>query len=69
MRKQKSILRQSAALLLALLLLLPGLSSAEGAVTEKDGVEWYVVECERHFDSLEAIGPSFVFLSNAMLGR
>ena len=38
-------------------------------VTEKDGVEWYVVECERHFDSLDAIGPSFDFLSNAMLGR
>ena len=36
----KNIFRQTAALLLALLLLLPGLSSAEGAVTEKDGWPW-----------------------------
>lgn len=38
-------------------------------VTEEDGVEWYVVECERHFDSLEAIAPSFEFLSKAMSKR
>ena len=38
----KNIFRQTAALLLALLLLLPGLSSAEGAVTEKDG--WHFDE-------------------------
>ena len=31
-------------------------------VTEKDGVEWYVVECERHFDSLYAVLPSYNFL-------
>ncbi len=31
-------------------------------VAEKDGVEWYVVECEQHFDSLEAIAPSYEFL-------
>ena len=38
-------------------------------VAEKDGVEWFVVECERHFDSLEAITPSFAFLSKAMSER
>ena len=31
-------------------------------VSEKDGVEWYVVECERHFDSLYAVLPSYNFL-------
>ena len=31
-------------------------------VTEKDGVEWYVVECERHFDDLSAVLPSYNFL-------
>lgn len=30
--------------------------------TEKDGVEWYIVECERHFDSLYAVTPSYAFL-------
>jgi len=35
-------------------------------VAEKDGVEWFVVECERHFDSLDAITPSFGFLSATM---
>jgi len=30
--------------------------------TEKDGVEWYVVECERHFDDLSAVLPSYNFL-------
>ena len=31
-------------------------------VTEKDGVEWYVVECERHQDDLSAVLPSYNFL-------
>lgn len=31
-------------------------------VTEKDGVRWYVVECERHFDDLSAVLPSYNFL-------
>ena len=31
-------------------------------VSEKDGVEWYVVECERHFDDLSAVMPSYNFL-------
>ena len=32
-------------------------------VTEKDGVEWYVVECERHFDDINAaVVPSYKFL-------
>ena len=31
-------------------------------VTEKDGVEWYVVECERHFEDLSAVLPSYNFL-------
>ena len=30
--------------------------------TEKDGVEWYIVECERHFESLYAVLPSYNFL-------
>lgn len=30
--------------------------------TEADGVEWYVVECERNFDSLKSIIPSYAFL-------
>ena len=38
----KNILRKTAALLLALLLLLPGLSAADGTVTEKDG--WHFDE-------------------------
>ena len=37
-------------------------------VAEKDGVEWFVVECERHFDSLDAVAPSFAFLSAALAG-
>ena len=36
---------------------------------EKDGVEWFVVECERHFDSLEAVAPSFEFLSGIVAAR
>jgi len=31
-------------------------------VSEADGVEWYVVECERHFDDLSAVTPSYWFL-------
>ncbi len=31
-------------------------------VTDADGVEWYVVECERHQGSLDAVRPSFEFL-------
>jgi len=31
-------------------------------VTERDGVVWYVVECERHPDDLSAVGPSRDFL-------
>ena len=30
--------------------------------TDADGVKWYVVECERHEDSLDAVKPSFEFL-------
>ena len=33
-------------------------------VTEKDGVEWYVVECERHQDDLSAVLPSYNFLKS-----
>lgn len=33
-------------------------------VTDADGVKWYVVECERHADSLEAVKPSFEFLKS-----
>lgn len=33
-------------------------------VTDADGVEWYVVECERHAGSLLAIEESFKFLKS-----
>ena len=33
-------------------------------VTEADGVKWYVVECERHFDDLSAVTPSYAFLKS-----
>ena len=33
-------------------------------VSEKDGVEWYVVESERHFDGLSAVLPSYDFLKS-----
>ena len=33
-------------------------------VTDADGVKWYVVECERHFDSLMPITESFKFLQS-----
>ena len=29
---------------------------------DKGGVEWWVVECERHFEDLSAITPSYAFL-------
>ena len=29
---------------------------------EKAGVEWWVVECERHFEDLSAVTPSYAFL-------
>ena len=32
--------------------------------TDADGVEWYVVECERHSDSLYAVTESFKFLKS-----
>lgn len=32
------------------------------AATAKDGVEWFVVECERHFEDLSAVLPSYNFL-------
>ena len=31
-------------------------------VAEKDRVEWFVVECERHFEDLSAVLPSYNFL-------
>jgi len=36
-------------------------------VADADGVQWWVVECERHQDSLDAIKPSFEFLKS--IGR
>ena len=37
----------------------------ESTVTDADGVEWYVVECERHFDDINgAVIPSFNFLKS-----
>ena len=33
-------------------------------VTERDGVEWYVVECEKHCDDLSAVTPSCAFLKS-----
>ena len=34
-------------------------------VTDADGVAWYVVECERHFDDINAaVVPSFQFLKS-----
>lgn len=33
-------------------------------VTERDGVEWYVVECERHFENLSAVLSSYNFLKS-----
>ena len=31
-------------------------------VAEADGVKWWVVECERHFEDLSAVTPSYAFL-------
>ena len=34
-------------------------------VTDKDGVQWYVIECERHFEDINAaVRPSFEFLKS-----
>ena len=33
-------------------------------VTEANGTEWYVIECERHFEDLSAIAPSYAFLKS-----
>ncbi len=47
----------------------PGKPDAKGVdwdalfpVTDADNVQWYVVECERHCDTLDAVKPSFEFL-------
>lgn len=47
----------------------PGRPGAKGvdwdavlSAAERDGVEWLVVECEKHCDSFEAVAPSFEFL-------
>ena len=49
----------------------PGQPGAKGVdwdalfpVSDADGVKWYVVECERHFDSLMPITESFKFLKS-----
>ena len=34
------------------------------AATAKDRVEWFVVECERHFNDLSAVLPSYNFLKS-----
>lgn len=31
-------------------------------VSEENGTEWYVVECEKHFEDLSAVTPSYAFL-------
>ena len=33
-------------------------------VAEKNGTEWWVVECERHFEDLSAVTPSYAFLKS-----
>ena len=33
-------------------------------ITDADGVKWYVVECERHEDTFDAIKPSIEFLKS-----
>lgn len=47
----------------------PGKPGAKGVdwdalfkATDKDGVEWYVVECEEHCNTFDAVVPSFEFL-------
>ena len=49
----------------------PGQPGAKGVdwdklapVADADGVKWWVVECERHFDSLMPITESFKFLKS-----
>lgn len=49
----------------------PGQPGAKGVdwdavakAADADNVQWWVVECERHFDSLDAIKPSFEFLKS-----
>lgn len=49
----------------------PGQPGAKGVdwdrlfpVTDADGVQWYVVECERHHNSLDAVIPSWKFLES-----
>jgi sugar phosphate isomerase/epimerase len=49
----------------------PGQPDAKGVdwdavakAADADNVQWWVVECERHFDSLDAIKPSFEFLKS-----
>ena len=37
-------------------------------VTERDGVEWYIVECSKHFEDLSAVLPSYNFLKSKGLG-
>ena len=37
-------------------------------VARADGVQWFVVECERHFDDLSAVLPSYCFLKSKGLG-
>ena len=32
--------------------------------TDKDGVKWYIVECERHEDKLWAVDESIKFLKS-----
>jgi len=33
-------------------------------VAKEDGVQWFVVECERHFEDLSAVMPSYNFLKS-----
>jgi len=33
-------------------------------VVEENGTEWWVVECEKHFEDLSAITPSYAFLKS-----
>lgn len=33
-------------------------------VARRDGVQWFVVECERHFEDLSAVMPSYNFLKS-----
>ena len=49
----------------------PGQPGAKGVewdklfkAADKDGVKWWVVECERHAGSLSAVKPSFEFLKS-----